>query len=91
MDVDANDPNAMLAAIPMSSNGAKQPYSVQISLFFAFSRSGVTFESFQQKQPKSSRKAYYKKTWQIRKKDTCGYGLPFVRRVLKYVGAQFLS
>ena len=45
-DVDSNRPISMLRAIPMSSDGAKQIYIVWVSLFFAFSRSGVTFISF---------------------------------------------
>ena len=45
-DVDKNDVYALLNAFPMMIDGAKQSYNVWVSLFFAFSRSGITFNSF---------------------------------------------
>ena len=45
-DVDKNDVYALLNAFPMMTDGAKQSYKVWVSLFFAFSRSGITFNSF---------------------------------------------
>lgn len=87
-NVDANDPNAMLQALP---GGIKQPYNVWISLFFAFSRSGVTYEAFWERQPRSSRKSYWESNWNIRKKDNRGYGLNFIRRFLKHIGVKFLA
>ena len=48
--IDSHCPTSMLRAIPMKSEGAKQTFKVWVSLFFAFSRSGVTFISFWQKQ-----------------------------------------
>lgn len=51
-DVDSNDVYALLNAFPMKSDGVHQNYIVWVSMFFAFSRSGVTFESFWLKQPR---------------------------------------
>ena len=44
--MDANDVYALLNALPMMSDGSKQNYDVWIAMFFAFSRTGVTFDSY---------------------------------------------
>ena len=45
-NIDRNCPKSLLCAVPMETDGAKQSYTVWISLFFTFSRTGVPFSSF---------------------------------------------
>ena len=44
--VDQNCPYSMLRAIPMTANGAKQPFQLWFSLLCAFSRTGIAFDTF---------------------------------------------
>ena len=52
-DVDRNDVYALVNAFPRMTDGTKQSYKVWISLFFGFSRSGVSFNAFWERQPRS--------------------------------------
>ena len=90
VNVDSDCPYSMLKAIPMKKEGSKQPYQDQISLFLAFCRTGITFISFQSKQERD-RKKKQEGQWDKCKKETRGYGKPFIRRLLKKIGVSFLS
>ena len=88
--VDANDVYALLNALPMLSTGSKQNYNVWVSMFFAFSRTGVTCDSYWLKQPRS-RKNYQKRQWEICKQLEKGYGINMIRKVLSHIGVRFLD
>ena len=50
----------------------------------------MTFDCFWRKQG-STRRRYRKEEWDKHKLEPSGYGLTFIRRVLKHIGVEFLE